>query len=317
LGSGFGSGASRLVSGNSPEYKKLEKLLAGWKKTEAALVFPTGYKTNLGVISTLMKNGDIIIIDKLCHASIIDGCRLSGADLRVYKHCDLPNLKNIMETIKDKYQKKLIVTESVFSMDGDIAPLAQIVRLAKKYQAWTMVDEAHGIGVFGNTGAGVLEKENLSGQVDIIIGTLSKAIGGIGGYVTGSRLLIDYLINKARPFIYTTGLPEEVVKKDYVALKKLIEAKAQRKKLWQNIEYFYDRATHYNLPINKPTSAIIPIIIGEEKKTVKLSQKLLKQGFNVPAIRYPTVAKNSARLRITLTAEHTKPEIEALIKFML
>jgi 8-amino-7-oxononanoate synthase len=313
LGRKFGAGSSRLVAGNSSTYTELENLLALWKKAEASLVYPTGYMTNLGVISALMSKGDAIIIDKLCHASIIDGCYLSDADVRVFKHNDLASLEKILGEIQNKYQKKIIITESVFSMDGDIAPLFEISMLAKKYDCWTMVDEAHAVGVFGETGAGLLEEFDLENEFDIRIGTLSKAVDSLGGYVAGSRELIDFLINKSRSFIYTTALPETVVKQSLMNLKKLIADKKGRKKLWENIGYFYLLAKKYNLKIEKPNSAIIPIIVGDEAKTLELSKKLLVENITLPAIRYPTVPKGAARLRCTITAKHTKPQIEKLV----
>ncbi len=313
LGKSFGSGSSRLVSGNTQEYIKLEKLIAKWKKTEAALVFPTGYMANLGAISALMQKGDLIIIDKLNHASIIDGCYLSGADLRVYKHKDLKSLEKILKSTKNKYRNKLIITESVFSMDGDIAPLKEIASLAKKYGAWTYVDEAHAVGIFGKTGAGVCEQLGLENTIDIKMGTLSKAIGSIGGYIAGSELLIDFLINKARSFIYTTALPPDVIIKTAQNIKIIISGNTQRKKLWENINYFYELAIKYKLNIQKPESAILPIIIGSEEKALKASKLLLKKGFLLPAIRYPTVAKGRARLRCTITAEHSENDLQSLL----
>lgn len=316
LGRKFGAGSSRLVAGDNSTYKKLEELIASWKKAEAALVYPTGYMTNLGVISALMAKGDAIIIDKLCHASIIDGCYLSGADIRVFKHNDLASLEKILGEVQNKYQKKLIITESVFSMDGDLAPLFEISMLAKKYDCWTMVDEAHAVGVFGETGAGLLEELDLENEFDIRIGTLSKAVDTLGGYVAGSKQLIEFLINKSRPFIYTTALPEAVVKQSLKNLKKLSADKKGRKKLWENIGYFYLLAQRYKLNITKPQSAIIQIIIGDETKALAVSQKLLAKNIVLPAIRYPTVPKGQARLRCTLTADHTKPQIEKLVAIL-
>lgn len=310
LGERFGAGASRLMRAKSnAATAHLEQLLAKWKQLPAALVFPTGYMANVGVISALMAKGDLIILDKLVHASLIDGAYLSQADIRVFKHNDVADLEDILQTVKNKYKKILVITESVFSMDGDRAKLEELYALTRKYQVWLMVDEAHAIGVFGHKGNGLLASLGIH-DVEVVTGTLSKAIGGLGGYVAGAQELKEYLINRSRAFIYTTALPEIVIKQNIRSFKKLSDR--LQKKLWQNIKYFYTRAQKY-IDLPEPQSAIIPIIIGDEKKAMQRSQELAAKGFILPAVRYPTVPKGKARLRITITAVQTKKEIDKLI----
>jgi 8-amino-7-oxononanoate synthase len=317
LGSRSGAGSSRLLLPQQGAYADLEKQLAEWKHTDAALVYPTGYMANVGIITALMGKGDLIIIDKLNHASIIDGCHLSGADLRVYKHKDLKSLEKILKSTEKKYKKKLIITETVFSMDGDVAPLNGIVALAKQYDCWTYVDEAHAVGVYGPQGAGVAAELGLSDQIDIQMGTLSKAVAGLGGYVAGSKLLCDYLINSSRSFIYTTALPQNLIKELIENIQWLKRSDDLREKLWNNVQYFYELAVSKGLKINKPESPIIPIMIGDEEKTLSVAAALQEKGIFLPAVRYPTVPKGQARLRCTITAEHTKEQIEYLIRNMV
>ena len=308
LGNRFGASGSRLISGNHRLYARLERKLALWKKTEAALVYPTGYMTNLGAVSALMGKGDLIILDKLCHASLIDGARLPQADIRVFKHNQPADLEKILRQSKS-YQKILIVTESVFSMDGDRAPLLDLAALRRKYGFWLLVDEAHAVGVFGQRGEGLAGQLGVSKDIDISIGTFSKACDGLGGYVCGSQLLIDYLINKSRAFIYTTALPKIILQRNLANLRK-IQRKNLREKLWRNIEYFSAR-----LGV-KANSAIIPLLVGAEQKALALAEKLRAGGFAVPAIRYPTVPRGQARLRFTISATQTKRQMDKLLKIL-
>lgn len=303
---GAGSGASRLVSGNFKLHEQLEAKIAAFKGREAALLFPTGFMANLGVINALAGDGDTVIADRLDHASIIDACRLSKAKLQVYPHNDMAALEKVLER-SDKFNKRLVVTDSVFSMDGDLAPLPEIVGLAKKYNALTMIDEAHATGVLGAGGRGLEEHFGLEGQVDIVMGTLSKALGSLGGFVAGSAELIDYLKNKARSFIYTTALPASACAAALMALE-LIEAdEALIETLRQNLSFL-----HTSYPTPHTASPIIPIMIGDAHKAVEISDKLLTQGFLLSAIRPPTVPEGTARLRLTVTALHTKEDIECL-----
>ena len=289
---GFGAGSSRLISGNSIIHEELEKRIAKLKKREAAIVFPTGYMANLGAITALVGEGDAVIIDRLDHASIIDACRLSKAKLQVYPHKDLAALEKILKR-SDKFKKCLIVTDTVFSMDGDIAPLAEISRLAKRFNAMFMTDDAHATGVI-----------DLANPADIVMGTLSKAIGSLGGFIAGSAKLIDYLRNKARSFIYTTALPPAACAASIAAIE-IIEKEPER------IERL-----RMNSRLLGSETPIIPIIIGDAGKTMEISGKLFESGIFVPGIRPPTVPEGEARLRITVTSEHTKEDIECLASLL-
>ena len=308
---GVGAGASRLISGNTIIHEELEKKIAKFKKREEAIIFPSGYMANIGVISSLLNEKDTVIIDRLSHASIIDGCKLSKAHLQVYPHKNTHALEKVLIR-SDKYKKRLIVTDSVFSMDGDIAPLPEIIKLAKKYNAITMIDEAHATGVLGENGRGVEELFGTEGQIDIVMGTLSKAVGSLGGFVAGSSELINYLRNKTRSFIYSTALPPSICAASIAALYVIEGEPTLREKLWDNIKVFNTSvgSCHgMNPDIQFP---IIPIIIGNEEKTMKISRKLFEDGIFVSGIRYPTVAKGKARLRITITASHSKNELKNL-----
>ena len=312
---GWGAGASRLVSGNMTLHETLEKEISMFKRKEAAIVFPTGYMANLGAISTLVSSGDVVICDKLNHASIIDGCRLSGADFRVYAHCNMEKLENILKK-SSKYKRKLIVTDSVFSMDGDLAPLPDIVRIAAKHNAMVMVDEAHGTGVFGKNGMGVVEHFNLNNDVDIVMGTLSKAIGSLGGYVTGNIDLISYLRNKARSFMYTTALPPAVCAASIAGIKLIQENSSIRYSLWQNVRFVKDKLRSLNINTISSESQIIPILIGDAQKAVAISKSLYESGILIPAIRPPTVPANSSRLRMTVMSSHTQRDLDKLFKVL-
>lgn len=294
---GTGAGASRLITGTTILHQQLEEKLAKLKGTEAAIVFPTGYMANIGTISSLVDEKDTVIIDRLNHASIIDACKLSKAKLQVYPHIDMEALEKILQK-SDKYQKRLIVTDHVFSMDGDITPVDKIVSLAKIYNAITMVDDAHYTGV----GIG----EGKKAQAEIVMGTLSKALGSLGGFVCGSNDLITYLRNKARSFIYTTALPPANCAAAIAAIDLIPE---MRKKLIENIEFLYGQVSNLSLQAKTP---IIPIVLGSAEKTLKSSKKLFDQGIFVSAIRPPTVPKGQSRLRITITAQHTKEDIKKL-----
>ncbi|MFH1576248.1 MAG: 8-amino-7-oxononanoate synthase [Candidatus Margulisiibacteriota bacterium] len=292
---GVGAGASRLISGNTIIHEELEARIAKFKNREAALVFPTGYMANLGAITSLVDENDTVIIDRLNHASIIDACRLSKAKLQVYPHKDMKALEKIFKK-SDKFKKRLIVTDHVFSMDGDIALLAEIVELAKEHDSMTMVDEAHAVGLDSNK------------DIDIVMGTLSKAFGSLGGYIAGSRELIDYLRNKARSFIYTTGLPPAACAAALAALD-IIESQPELiRNLRMNSRFLRDKLS---IPGGEDTP-IIPIIIGDTDRTMAISQKLFERGIFASGIRPPTVPKGSARLRITVTANHSKEDLNCL-----
>ena len=312
---GWGAGASRLVSGNMTLHETLEKVISKFKRKEATIVFPTGYMANLGAISTLVSRGDLVVCDKLNHASIIDGCRLSGADFRVYAHCNMEKLENILKK-SSKYNRILIVTDSVFSMDGDLAPLPDLVKISAKYNAMLMVDEAHGTGVFGENGRGVVEHFNLGKEVDVVMGTLSKAIGSLGGYVSSDIELISYLRNKARSFMYTTALPPAVCAASIAGIKLIQENPSMRVSLWHNVRFIKDKLRSLNINTISSESQIIPILIGDAKKAVNISKLLYESGILIPAIRPPTVPVNSSRLRMTVMSSHTQRDLEYLIQIL-
>ena len=311
---GAGSGASRLICGSLEPHEQLEQALAEFKGTEAALLFSTGYATALGAITALISSDDIVVLDKLVHASIVDAARLSGAKLRVYAHNDLEDLEHILNWCGRPANKKarvLVVTESVFSMDGDVAPLREIVELKEKFGAWLMVDEAHATGLFGERRRGLVEEFDLSGRVEVQMGTLGKALGSAGGYIAGASVLRDYLVNKARSFIFSTAPPPSVSAAATAGLKvvRSHEGAELLAKLRRNVKRFCD-----GIRISTPAenSPIVPLIVGEEGAAVRLAQQLLDAGFFVPAIRYPTVARGKARLRFTFSAAHQESEIDEL-----
>lgn len=316
---GAGAGASRLICGSLAPHHELEEALAAFKGTEAALTFSTGYAAALGTIGALVGKDDIIVIDKLVHASIVDAARLSGAKLRVFAHNDLNDLERILKWAdsvqsprpKVQSQRVLIVAESVFSMDGDCAPLRKIVELKNQYGAWLMVDEAHATGLYGKHGRGLAEEFGVSDGIEVQMGTLGKALGASGGYIVGSRTLIEFLINRARNFIFSTA-PVPAAAAAAVAGIRFVQSpngKARRKLL-------QERITQFRSLLGKPDSnflsAILPLILGQETKAVEAAAALLKENIYVPAIRYPTVARGEARLRVTLTAAHERGDVATL-----
>jgi 8-amino-7-oxononanoate synthase len=320
---GAGAGASRLISGTQSPHLGLERALAKWKGTEAALCFNSGYAAALGTIPALVSKSDVVLLDKLCHASLIDGAKLSGAILRVFPHNQLGKLESHLEWARRGYPGKriLIVTESVFSMDGDRAPLGELVELKKRFGALLMLDEAHAVGVIGANGRGLAAAENLNDDVDVQMGTLSKALGASGGYICGSRNLIEWLINRARSFIYSTAPPPGVAAAALAAVNFLSSAEGEERRLllWKKINLLSEL-----LPINamnakgsNASSAIFPWIVGNEQAALDLASALQNEGFLVPAIRYPTVAKGSARLRVTVTASHEEDQIRSLCEAIM
>jgi 8-amino-7-oxononanoate synthase len=310
---GVGAGASRLICGSFAPFRELEEALADFKKTEAALTFSTGYATALGTICALLGKNDIIILDKLVHASIVDAAKLSGAKIRVFAHNDLSDLEEILNWSRQKKSQSqvLIVTESIFSMDGDAAPLREIVALKEKFGAWLMLDEAHATGIFGKNGRGLAEEFGVSGQIEIQMGTLGKALGASGGYICGSRALVDFLVNRARSFIFSTAPVPAAAAAATAAIQFVQSAKGEtrRKQLWAHVEELQSKIENRK---SKISSAIIPILIGDENKAVEAATKLREQNIFVPAIRFPTVARGNARLRVTLTAAHSADDIATL-----
>ncbi|HEA47003.1 MAG TPA: 8-amino-7-oxononanoate synthase, partial [bacterium] len=278
---GVGAGASRLISGTMELHTRLEEKIARFKGRESAILFSSGFLANLGVITSLLGREDVVIVDRLNHASIIDAARLSSAKLLVYPHRDMSRLKKILERCQP-YKKRLIVTDSIFSMDGDLAPLPEIVSLAKRYRALVMIDEAHATGVLGSGGRGAEEHFGLEGKVDIVMGTLSKAIGSLGGFITGSQNLIEYLKNRARSFIYTTALPSGVCAASLAGLDLIENEPSLRKNLWQNVKYIRDRLLKMGFDLMGSETQIIPILIGEVERTMEISEYLFSQGIFIP-----------------------------------
>jgi 8-amino-7-oxononanoate synthase len=307
---GAGAGASRLICGSLAPFHELEETLADFKNTGAALTFSTGYAAAIGTICALLGKDDIIVVDKLVHACIVDAARLSGAKLRVFDHNDLNDLEKILKwaansQFANRKSQILIVTESIFSMDGDAAPLREIVALKNKYAAWLMVDEAHATGLYGKNRRGLAEELGVSGQIEIQMGTLGKALGSSGGYVCGSRTLVDFLVNRARSFIFSTA-PVPAAAAAATAAIQFVQSKSgetRRDLLWQRVKQFH----------SKSRSAIIPILIGDETKAVEAAANLYAQTIFIPAIRFPTVARGAARLRVTLTAAHTAENVVELL----
>jgi len=310
---GTGSGGSRLTTGNYDLHQSLESELANFKDTEAAIIFNTGYMANLGVLTTVVGQKDLIISDELNHASIIDGCRLSKAEVVIYKHKDLKDLELKLQKGKN-YRRILIVTDGVFSMDGDLTPLPGIVDLASKYQALVMVDDAHGTGVLGESGAGIVEHFNLKNEVDIQVGTLSKALAAEGGFIAGNKLLVDLLRNKARSFIYSTALAPSAIEAGLSSLQYLYNNPQILRRLWRNINLLKSGLKDLGYQLLPSNSPIIPIMIGDEEETIELSHRLLEEGILAPGIRPPTVPKRTSRIRATVMANHQIKDIEEALE---
>ncbi len=321
---GVGAGASRLICGSLAPFHELEETLADFKGTEAALSFSTGYAAAIGTITALLGKEDIIVVDKLVHACVVDAARLCRATLRIFSHNDLNELEDILKWAQkaqspesgvqsQQRPRVLIVTESVFSMDGDSAPLQEIVALKEKYGAWLMVDEAHATGLHGGNRRGLAEELGVSEQIEIQMGTLGKALGASGGYICGSRLLIDFLINRARSFIFSTA-PVPAAAAAATAAVKLVKSPEGQNRLEQLNARVRELHSKLRTPHSALRSSIIPVILGEESRAVAVAAALREQNIFVPAIRYPTVARGSARLRITLTACHTATEVRQLVE---
>ena len=310
---GFGSGASRLVCGTLAAHERLEETISGFKRTGAALCFSSGYAAAMGTIPALCSREDVIILDKLCHACLVDASRLSGAQLRVFPHNDTDKLESHLRWARTRQGRILVVAESVYSMDGDVAPLREIVELKDRHGAWLFLEEAHGVGVLGAGGRGLAEASGVEGRIEVQMGTLGKALGAHGAYITGHRLLRDFLINRARSFIYSTAPPAPVAAAAAKAVEILggTEGASLLESLWKNI-----RSLGAALEMPASPSAIVPVIVGAESAAMAAGENLLASGFLVPAIRYPTVAKGSARLRVTLSAAHTAEDVASLAKVL-
>ena len=317
---GAGAGASRLVCGTLAPHAALERTLAAFKKTEAALTFSTGYATAMGTLPALCGPDDFILLDKLSHACLIDSAKLSGATLRIFPHNHLEKLEHLLQWARSRARaasRILVVTESIFSMDGDWADLWEFVKLKETYGALLLLDEAHAFGIMGPQGRGLAAKLGLAARVDIQMGTFSKAAGLSGGYLCGSRPLIDLLINRARSFIYSTAPPPALAHATGEVLRHWLPTafgEDRRARLWSNLAYL---STVLEGRIPEPSSAIVPLHIGSEAGALRLSALLLENGFLIPAIRYPTVAKGKARLRLTVSSGHTREQIESLAATLL
>jgi 8-amino-7-oxononanoate synthase len=318
---GAGAGASRLISGSLPPHGELEELLAEFHQAQAALSFSSGYATATGTLGALLEKNSVVVLDRLVHASLVDAARLSGATLRVFRHNDPNHLEQVLKSIRERRKvggagpqraqppPLLIVTESVFSMDGDLAPLRELVELKERYGAWLMVDEAHATGLYGDHRRGLAESLGVADRIEVHMGTLGKALGAAGGYITGSRALIDLLFNRARSFIFSTA-PVPAAAAAATAGVRFVQTPAGEQRcrdLWARVaEWAVARGGEAS------PSPIRPLILGEEKAAVEAAIALDRQGFFVPAVRYPTVARGAARLRVTLTASHTAAEVAAL-----
>ena len=309
---GVGAGASRLISGTSSPHHTLELALADFTNSEAALTFSSGYATNLGIIPQLTKHGGLILADRLCHASIIDACRLSRATLRVFRHNDLEHVQALLAK-RPINQPTLLITEGVFSMDGDLAPLTQLVSLAEEFEALLLVDDAHGTGVMGSTGRGSLEYWEIESANVFHMGTLSKALGTSGGFMTGTKDFIAYLINTSRSFIYSTAPPPAMAAAAQAAIHLMQQEPERRTRLWENREKMHQGLTSMGYQLTKTESPILPILVKDTELATKMSRLLREKGMYIPAIRPPTVPKNTSRLRITVTAEHSPEQIDSAL----
>ncbi|MFY9355861.1 MAG: glycine C-acetyltransferase [Bacillota bacterium] len=307
---GVGPGAVRTIAGTQAVHLELERKLASFKHAEACIVLQGGFVANLAVIPTITGDGDIIFSDELNHASIIDGCRLSKARVVRYAHNDAADLRKKIEENKDSARRMLVVTDGVFSMDGDIAPLPDIVDVADEYGAIVMVDDAHGEGVLGDSGRGIVNHFKLEGRVDIEVGTLSKAFGVMGGYVTGSQTLIDYLKQRGRPFLFGTGITAADTAAAIAAVDVLTRSDELVRRLWDNAKYFQNKLKDAGFDIGGTETPITPVMLGEEKIASAFSRKLFDENIFAQAISYPTVPKGKARIRCMLSAAHEKEDLD-------
>jgi glycine C-acetyltransferase len=315
---GVGSGAVRTIAGTMKIHMDLEEQIARFKDTEACVVFQSGFAANAGTVSAVLGRDDLIISDELNHASIIDGCRLSKATIKIFKHKDLADCERILQETRDWNGKKLLITDGVFSMDGDIAPLPQLCDLAEKYNCIMMVDDAHASGVLGRNGRGTINHLGCHGRVDIQVGTLSKAVGSLGGYVCGSHDLIEFLYHRARPFLFSTSHPPSVVATCQACFALLDSPQGERliKKLRSNTKLFKRGMKRQGFETGQSETPITPILVGDAAKAFEFSRQLFAEGVYAPAIGYPTVPEGKARLRAIVTATHKRADLERAIKIL-
>lgn len=313
---GVGSGAVRTIAGTMQIHMELEEAIARFKHVEASVVFQSGFTANAGTVSSILGKGDLIISDELNHASIIDGCRLSRAEIRVFPHKDLDQLEDILKETASFPGKKLLITDGVFSMDGDIAPLPALVELGERYGAILMIDDAHSSGVLGRDGRGTVDHFNLHGRVDIQVGTLSKAIGALGGYVCGSRKLIDFLYHRARPFLFSTSHPPAVAASCLAAFQVLQEEPEWIKRLWENTRFFKAGLTRLGFNTGQSETPITPIIVGKGDLAMRFSDELFANGVFAQGIGFPTVPEARSRVRTIVTATHTQEQLQRALDVM-
>jgi glycine C-acetyltransferase len=318
---GVGSGAVRTIAGTMRIHMELEEKIARFKNVEACVVFQSGFTANAGTVSSILGKEDFILSDELNHASIIDGARLSKAKIKVFRHKDVAHCEELLKEVENEPGKKLIITDGVFSMDGDIGPVGELAALAEKYGAIMMVDDAHASGVLGRNGRGSVDHFNAHGKVDVQVGTLSKAIGALGGYVCGSRDLIDFLYHRARPFLFSTSHPPSVAATCIAAFDILEDEPERIERLWSNTRYFKQQLESAGFDIggrSTPASEtpIIPIILGEGRKTMEFSRELFAQGLMATGIAFPTVPEGKARIRTIMTSEHTREQLNQALEIL-
>ena len=312
---GVGSGAVRTIAGTMRIHIELEEKIARFKNVEACVVFQSGFTANAGTVGSILGKEDFILSDELNHASIIDGARLSRAGIKVFRHKDIAHCEELLREIRHEPGHKLIITDGVFSMDGDIGPVDKLAALAEKYGAIMMVDDAHASGVLGRNGRGSVDHFNIHGKVDVQVGTLSKAIGALGGYVCGSRDLIDFLYHRARPFLFSTSHPPSVAATCIAAFDILENEPDRIERLWENTAYFKQQLTQAGFDIGGRTTPasetpIIPIILGDGRRTMEFSRELFARGLMATGIAFPTVPDGKARVRIIMTSEHTRAQLD-------
>jgi glycine C-acetyltransferase len=318
---GVGSGAVRTIAGTMRIHMELEEKIARFKNVEACVVFQSGFTANAGTVGSILGKEDFILSDELNHASIIDGARLSRAKIKVFRHKDVAHCEELLKEIENEPGQKLVITDGVFSMDGDIGPVGELAALCEKYGAIMMVDDAHASGVLGRNGRGSVDHFGAHGKVDVQVGTLSKAIGALGGYVCGSRDLIDFLYHRARPFLFSTSHPPSVAATCIAAFDVLENEPERIERLWANTAYFKEQLKAAGFDIGGRTTPasetpIIPIILGDGRKTMEFSRELFANGLMATGIAFPTVPEGKARVRIIMTSEHTRPELDQALEIL-